>query len=294
MRLLFEHARTYSVAHTKFVMTGTSQASLTYVASKRDLFFRAFQDPAQSGHTNAHIYAFRSLDEAVNFPGTTSFPYTSTALTTWGVVAYKEDQALTGSSQTVTLTNNAGVSPDVTGLTVTINGSGDAVTAWNAVYGYTASPAVVVLEEIAYLVGQRMNEGQILGGFTNAHIRQWPENLSIASEAPDVVASIAGETGAVQLNGRFALGVDFVLLIGSRGLEDRTYRDVMRYAGSVRSLLADEEWDLNLGVSDPVAHAEVVIGEVTGPMAVEGEQEPYLAARIAGRVTFPVLYSDRS
>lgn len=294
MRLLAEHTRTYSVAHSKFVCTKVDLSTFTYPASKRDLYLRAFQDPAQAGHTGAHIYAFKDLDHALNFPGTSGFPYTSTARTTWGVVAYAEDQTLTGSSQSITLTDNAGVSPDVTGLAVTVNGAGDASTAWNAVYAYTASPSSLVLGEIVYLLGQRMSAGQILEDFEPAWIVQGPEDLAITSAAPNVVAAISGEAEAVHTNDAYALTVEFAILVGCASLEAAHYTVPMRCAGSVRSLLMDEEYDLNLGVTDPVAHVEVVIGEVIGPQPVEGEAAIYLAARLNGRVTFPLLRTDRS
>lgn len=258
---------------------------MTTATNRRDLYFRAMD---RTGIEVPSIYAFKTLAAAsATFA---ALPLTDALKTAAGVVGYVEGMTLTGNPQTITFTNHTPVTPDVTTLRARINGAGE-LTSWDGVWAYTSSPATMVLDEIDYVLSQYMGSGQALEGFSSARLLKGPEGRQVVSGAPNIIAAIADEPEIERQAGSFATSAMFTLIVGSRGIYNKSedsYCDVMTYAGNVRSILADENITLN-GVT-----SETVIGSVEGPTLIEGEKEPYVAARINGLCRFPVLYSDKT
>ena len=296
MRLLAEHKRTHSVALATFELQYVDLTAITDEADQADVYVRAFQDPAQEGHTGLHLYAFRELADALAFPGTTGFPYDATHRTYGKVVAYAEDQTLDSTQRTASLTNNSGYAPDWGSLGLTYGGAGDAETAWDAVYAYTASPSALVLGEIEAILEARMGTGQVLDGHSLARIKVGAEDYEIVGGAPHVLAVAMQELDTTAEtrdahSEKYALWAEFAVWVGDRASDPSTNTmKLLRRAGAVRSMLYDENRDLNLGDK---AVGEIIIGTLEAPVPVAGDTEPYLAARVSGRVSFPVLHGDR-
>lgn len=281
MRALIEHRRTYYCASTVFSLSAVNFSAINDPASKRDVYIRTFGKTGALTHAN--IYLFKTFAEAY---AVTSSP----SKTADGVIAYAEDVTLDGSAQTISVTNYAAVAPDMTGTTLTINGAGTS-TAWGALHCYSSAPGPLVAAEIDYLLGQRMSAGQSLYGFVSGNIVKGPDGLVIESTAPSVLITIAEETDLVAEMGYYAVGVNFSVIVGSRGFQSKgetNYDNVQNYAGAIRSLLGDEYNTLNNVCS------EVVIGSAEGPSLIAGQDEAiYVAARVNGHARFPVLQSDR-
>ncbi len=285
MRALIRHTRTFSCTSTVFVVNSILLKDMTTATNRRDLYFRAMD---RTGVEVPSIYAFKTLTAAsATFA---ALPLTDALKTAAGVVGYVEGMTLSGNTQTETFTNHIPVTPDVTTLRARINGAGDLAT-WDGVWAYTSSPAAMVLDEIDYILRQYMASGQALEGFSSARLVKGPDGMQLVSSAPHIIAAIADEPEIERQAGYFATSAMFTIIVGSRGIYNKgedNYCDVMTYAGNVRSILADENIQLN-GVT-----CETVIGSVEGPTLIEGETEPYVAARVNGLCRFPVLYSDKT
>lgn len=288
MRLLYRYPRTWYTTTAIFdiVGRGLDFSTLTAEGSRRDMYVRVSNDTTVAAKIN--IYLTKTRAEALAIPRA---KLTSDERTDYGVIGYAENVTHGSGNVDVTITNHAAVAPDVSGLHILyVNGVGSA-NAWNALYGYTASLGPLVAGEIDYLLSTRMDAGESLYGFSSARVVNGPDGIVIESASPNVLVTIAEETDAVAEMGYYSLGVDFTVLIGSRGLYNKgqdNYADVMEYAGSIRSLLGDEYNTLN-GVC-----AEVVISSVEGPSLIAGADEAvYVGARVNGHARFPVLQSDR-
>lgn len=288
MRLLFRHTRTWTTTTTIFdiVGIGPNFSLLTAEGSKRDMYIRVSNDIFTVSQIN--VYLTKTLAEGLAIP---HGMLTSDQKTTYGVIGYAEGVNHGSGNVEVTITNHAAVAPDVSGLKIQyVNGAGSA-NAWDALYGYSAALGPLVADEIDYLMGTRMDAGESLYGFSAARVLKGPDGIVLESAGPNALVTIAEDTDAVAEMGYYALGVDFTVLVGCRGIYNKgedNYADVMIYAGAIRSLLGDEYNTLN-GIC-----SEVVIASIEGPSLVAGADEAvYVAARVNGHARFPVLQSDR-
>ena len=282
MRARIRHTRTFSVGQHTFTLDRMRYDMLDEATNKRTLHAHAFG--RDGGITNI-LYLFGTLTEALV---AITNSYSAAEKTAAGVMAYCEGFDMQGNPQTLLITDHAAVLPDLSGLKIEINGTNSADD-WDGIWQYVDSPASSVLQEIESVLGNYMGSGQSLDGFTAARIVKGPEELLIMGRAPSIIAAIADESEAVRQAGDFALDVFFSVLVGDRGMKNRgedVYLDVMGYAGSVRSILGDENITLN-GVT-----VETVILSVEGPGLIAGEGEPYLASKVNGVCKFPVLNSD--
>ena len=288
MRARIEHKRTWYVdSHSDFVLDDVAM-SLVTAANRRDIFLRCLQRPAHASKTNTCIYACNTFAKALAI---TTVLADSDARTAAGVSAWTESLVLDGTRQFGALANQAGVTPDLTGLKLWTNGAADAAADWDALYCYTADPASVVLTEIESILEEYMSSGQALDGFSTARVEIGPEELVLVSKAPLIIAAIADSPDVEHAAGEFGCDVNFSVIVGSRGLASKgskNYKEVLAYAGAVRSILGDERITLN-GVT-----VETVISNVGGPTPVFGDEEPYLASVVSGKCRFPSMDSDAS
>lgn len=284
MRHCFEHKRTYSCAHAKFeiVCGGLSMANMTTAANKRDIYMRALFRVA----SNPVVYVTKTLAEAVAITGELA---DAAARTAAGVVAYQENFTLDGAVRTFSLTNHAPVAPDLAGLVVQYDGIGDAGL-WDAVWGYTAAPAEVLLDELLEVLGERMGTGQALDGYSTARMTKGPAGLEVMSQDQDIVAGVPSEDDEEAAAGTFALKIPFTLAVGSIGSDAGgpvNYSRLLRDAGQIRSIIFDEVRTLN-GLC-----GETVVASITGPERAEGDEEPYTVARIEGHWRIFTMQSDK-
>lgn len=284
MRALVRNIRTYSCTSAQCVVNRVRFDLMSVATNKRDVFIRALQRPADPNHVETNFYAVKTLSEALAITGVVA----DASFDSSGVVAYKEDVVMGGSPQTVTMTNNSGVAPDMTGMKIEVDGSGDSSN-WDGLWGYSAALSQMVLDEIESILGNYMGSGQALEGLIAARVVKGPEDLVVLGMAPAIIASIAEEPETFRQAGFFAADVNFTLIVGNRGLVNKgedNYLDVMAYATGIRSIIGDENITLN-GVT-----VETVVSSVEGPVLIEGESEPYVAAKVNGVCHFPVLESD--
>lgn len=283
MRYCFEHKRTFSCAHSKFEILcgGLDMSALTTAANRRDVYMRTLFRVA----SNPVMYVTKTLAEAVAITGELT---DAAARTAAGVVAYQENFTLDGTTRTFTLTDNAAVAPDLEGLVIQYTGSGDAGL-WDAIWGYSAAPAEVLLDELLEVLGERTGTGQALDGYSTARMTKGPEGLEVMSQDQDIVAGVATEDDDEAAAGTFALRIPFVLAVGSIGSDAGgpvNYSRLLRDAGQIRSIIYDEVRTLN-GLCN-----ETVVGSITGPERAEGEDEPYTVAKIEGHWRIFTMQSD--
>lgn len=287
MRALFNQPRTYTAPATSvFDLCEVQLKEMDDTDNIRDVYVRALQRPNDQSETDMYLYLVKTRAEA---DAITDKLADGAAITSAGVIAYIEDQALSGSRQTLTLTNNADVDPDFTGVKVIVNGAGDS-SDWDTTHGYVASMSEAISDEIEYTLGLYMGDGQALDGFHKASIVKGPEDLLVLSKAKKIVGAIADEEEAERVAGYFALRVNFTVVVGDAGIYNRgetNYQNVLKFSGAIRSILGDERITLN-GLCD-----EVVISDVVGPEPVMGDNEAYVAAKINGFARVPLMFSDR-
>jgi hypothetical protein len=257
---------------------------LSVATNKRDVFIRALQRPADANHVETNFYVVKTLSEALAIDDVVL----DADFTTTGLIAYKEDVVMGGAPATISMTNHAANAPDMTGMKLEINGSGDS-SDWDGLWGYSAGLSQLVLDEIENILGDYMGSGQSLEPFIAARVVKGPEDLVVMGMAPQIIAAVSDEPETFRQAGDFAADVNFSIIVGDRGMKNKgetNYLNVMGYGGAIRSILGDENITLN-GVT-----VETVISSVEGPVLIEGEGEPYVAAKVNGVCHFPVLESD--
>lgn len=282
MRVLIEHTRTYSVADSIMTLLVVNVDEITTATNKRSVFIHAF---GRDGGVTNYVYVFGTMAGALTAITNSMSDAEKTAA---GVMAYTDDWTPSGNPQSLMLTNHAGVPPDLTGLRLQVNGSGDS-TDYDGVWFYMDSPEAAVLAEIESVLESYMGSGQALAGFSTARVLVGPEELTIASAAPLALIAMVDSPETVRQAGKFALEVNWTVIVGARGVTNAgsdAYMEVLGYAGAVRSILGDENITLN-GVT-----IETVIGNIAGPRPVFGIEEPYLASAVSGKCRFPSLDSD--
>ena len=283
MRHLYRYTRTYSVAKAKFDVSKVDMSSLTTEANRRDVFVRAMYRTT-SKKNNA--YFTKTLAEAEAISGELATDATKTAA---GVIGYHANFTLDSTSRTFTYTNHSAVTPSMAGISISYSGDGD-TSNWDAVYGYDAAPEAVVLDEIEYLIQQRMSSGQALAEYTSASIQKAPIEVSIMSRAPNIVAAMVDVEDAESAVQSHGLLCTITLVVGRLGPDvggPLTYQQLARDAGQLRSIIFDEHRTLT-GLVD-----ETKYQTTEGPTQVEGEEEPYLAAKVVGIARLFTLDTDR-
>ncbi|MCJ7549932.1 MAG: hypothetical protein MUQ30_09655, partial [Anaerolineae bacterium] len=246
-----------------------------------DVYFRA----KRASISTYDIYATRTLAEANAITGLIAD--TNAARDAAGVMAYKRLASLVSSPVTETLTNNAGIPPDLSSLTYTRTAiqSGD----FDAVFGYVAAPAGIVMREVEWELEARVSTGQILEGYHASRIKKARAGVEIMSRAKQIVATSASFEATVASAAEHAGAVEFTILVGDLAPDGEEYIELIERAGSIASLFVDELITLN-----GVVPAGIMLASIEDPEEVDGEEEPYTAARINFRAQFPRLFSDRS
>lgn len=286
MRHSFTHTRTYSCSSAVFELGYIRFDAMTYAASKRDVFLRVLGRTPDWG--KGQFYMTKTLDEALAI--TDELADTDVARVAAGVIAYKLDVPMPGAMGSLTLDNQSGCDPDMTGVAVYNGGAGHADTDWDFLCGHSSAPGRDVLAEIKHILTLYMGSGQALDGFNSARILKGPEEIMIASRHGSIVAAMAEEEPAGASAGYYARVVNFSVLVGRRGVtkhKEDAYDELLSYAGAIGSILGDENKLLN-GVTE-----ECVFGSIEGPRQVEGEEEPYEVATVNGLARFPLMHSDR-
>ena len=279
MRHLFPHKRTYS-STVSFLLTEVDFSSVD-AADKRDVYIRALA--ISPGFYDA--YVVRTLAEA-NAIGS-RIDDTNAARDAAGVMSYVRGAPQTPTRATVSLTNNAGIPPDLSSLGLTYDMPGSSAN-WDTVHGYVAAPAGIVLREVEAELEARTGSGQILEGYHSSRIKKGRMGVEILSRAKQIVASAATYESAVANSNEFAGAVNFSILVGALADKGEEYIDLIGVSGAIASLFADELIDLN-----GIIQGGIVLVEIEEPEEVSGEDEPYTAARINFRGNFPRLRSDR-
>jgi hypothetical protein len=287
--MLFRHTRTYSVAESAFSIDGPGLRFelLTYPDSRRDMFIRVSN--SISPVTNVHFYVTRTLAEALALP---TGILGGSQMTAGGVIAYSVNANFSaGFAGSVILNNWAAVAPDVSGLAISYVTATAPTAHFDAVYGYTAAPGALAIDEIDYLLGTRMGSGQLLDGFSAARVVKGPGGLVVTCKTPHGIASIGDETDAPAEAGGYASECHFSVVLATRGegtKGEEAFADVAFYARGIASLLGDE-WNTLNGLTTGVE-----IEGVAGPDLASGADEPgYVMARVDGVARFPTMRSDR-
>lgn len=285
MRHLYPYTRTWAVPASTppiFKMHLVDFTRGLATGSKIDLWARVVYRLATD---TAEIYFCKTLAAA---EAITTLLADSAARTAAGVVAWDTILESRTPNQGNTATNQAGVDPDMTNLKYAYESS-TFVADWDAVWGYDAAPEVVINEEILYLLEQRMGSGQALADFTAAKLKRGPDGYKIQAGSPNAVASltqmVAEDTSALD----YARQINFVVAAGTLGKDgggDDAYDAASRYAGNITSILGDEHRTLT-GLVD-----EVKIVQTTSPEQTEGEEEPYMAARVEGFARIFRMFAD--
>ena len=286
MRHSFTHTRTFSCTAAIFDLSYIRFDAMTHKVSKRDVFLRVLgRTPVW---TKGQFYMTKTLDEALAI--TDELAETDVARIAAGVIAYKLDADMPGAMGSLTLDNQTGCDPDMTGVAVHNGGSGTADADWDFLCGHSSAPGRDVLAEIKHILTLYMGSGQALDGFNSARIIKGPEEMRIASRHASIVAAMAEEEDAEAPAGYYAKVVNFSVIVGKRGVtknKEDAYDELLSYAGAVSSILGDENNLLN-GVTE-----ECRIGSIEGPRQVEGDEEPYEVATVNGLARFPLMHSDR-
>lgn len=281
MRYLFVDTGTWTCSSACFTINQVVLSDLTTVANKRECWIRFVARTAQFFFPS--IYITKTKAEALAITG---YLANDAARIAAGVIAYCDVLDNITAPQTLTFTNQATVAPDFTGFKLRVTGvalSGDT----DYMAGYIASPGNEVLSQIETILESRMGSGQILDGYTSATCSKGPESFTIHGQAKNIAAAVASEDDIETAVGLFGVAVNFAVLIGRLAIPRETgYAALLRTAGEVRSVLADELRTLNGLCTD------LVIGQVAGPEEVSGKGEPYMVARITGRANFHTLTSD--
>ena len=283
MRNLYRYTRTYSAARSIFDISSVDMSSLTTDANRRDVFVRAMYRES-SGSNNAYLTGTLADADAITGELTTD-----AAKTDAGVIGYHENFTLDSTSRTLTYTDHSAVAPNMAGLSIGYSGAGD-TSDWDAVYGYDAAPEAVILEEIEYLLRQRMSAGQALYGYDSAAVQKAPAGVHILSRSPNIVAAMVEVEDAEASHIQHGLVVGITLTVGMLGTDvggPAAYQELMRDAGQVRSIIFDEHRRLS-GIVDEMKYMTT-----EGPKQVEGEEEPYLATSVIGRARLFALDADR-
>lgn len=290
MRMLFRHTRTYSVSEAIISLGGRGFMLnlLAYPDSRRDMFLRVSNDIGTPALV--HFYVTGTLGQALALP---TGLLTTAQKTAGGVLGYAENVDSSGgfAGGSVMINDWLATDPDITGLALnSVTGSGS-VDHFDAIYGYTAAPGALALDEIDYLMGTRMDSGEMLDGFSAARVVKGPEGLIVSSATPHAVATIGDEHDSEAEAGSYASECHFSIVLATRGVSDKgeaAFADVMFYARAIASLLGDE-WNTLNGLTTGVE-----IEGVEGPELASGADEPgYVMARVKGIAHFPIMRSDR-
>jgi len=232
-----------------------------------------------------NAYFTKTLAEAEAISGELATDATKTAA---GVIGYHANFTLDSTSRTFTYTNHSAVTPSMAGISISYSGDGD-TSNWDAVYGYDAAPEAVVLDEIEYLIQQRMSSGQALDGYKSASIQKAPEDVKIMSRSPNIVAATVEISPAETAATKFGWVGNMALVLGTLGTDvggPLAYQQLQRDAGAVRSIIFDEHRTLT-GLVD-----ETVYVATDGPGQSEGEEEPYITATVRGLARVFAMHSD--
>lgn len=247
--------------------------------NRRDVYVCARKD----GNTTCDIYVLGTMAAALALPD----PVTDLAAS--DVLAYSEGVSLTGSKQEVTLENVAGTDPDLAGMSLDVSGAGDSGS-WEAFYGYIAAPAELILDEFDTILAERMGDGQALSDMDSSRVIKTAVSAgAILSKAPRFAMSSTEDEDNPRPAGDFGLLCRAEIEVANAGLYDRgeeNYKELMRMAGNVRSIIGDEEITLN-GVV-----AETRVPAVTGPYMLEDDRGAYLACVVETECLVPVMESD--
>jgi hypothetical protein len=143
MRALFQD-RVYSSVSASVVWL--QQVNLPANTSRRDLWFRF-------NKSGADIVAYAYNTRALAITNPLSASYTASKTIT-----------VSASEQTVTMTNNAAVAPNVAGLTIRGIFT-SSLSSTDSVWHYTAAPDLIVCDDIVTLLGSMTGDGQSLDDF---------------------------------------------------------------------------------------------------------------------------------
>jgi len=286
MRHQYEYKRTYSTTAAIFTVNTFNQRALTTLTNRRDLFLRTMFRVASGENT---AYLLGSLAEAQAIAN--ELADTNAARDAAGVIAYHLNFTLDSTLRTFTMTNNAGVDPNMAGLKLSYNGAGSEA-AWDAVWGFDAAPAAVILDEILYRLQQRTGDGQALAGFASAGIQIGADDTAgIDSHDPSILAAVVADESIEAASGSFGFELPFSIYVGALGADagdEDDLKDLIRAAGNVRSIIFDEHRRLTDLVTDCVHVTTAHPAHVAG---LE-KSEPYLAVRIEGKALVDALVRD--
>jgi hypothetical protein len=282
VRFLYTDNSTWTApATTVFDLMTVRLDTMTTAANKRDVWIRCMAHAAET-----YLPIFYACSTQAEANAITVKLANDAARIAAGVLAYAESGDLVSAPTSFVLTDVAGTNPDMTGMRVEVTGNGSLAT-MDAVYGYVASPASLVMSKITTLLKARMSVGQILYGFTSAEVTTCHEQMQILSTKNQITAVHVEEHEMPAATMSDGIQVRWSVIVGKmRSNEETGYSDLIAIGGAVRSLLGDEERDL-----DGLITTNKVTG-LEGPTPMSGDDGTYMAVRVTGETTFPVLRRD--
>lgn len=262
--------------------TNTDKVNLSYVdfsgvadTSVRDLYIVFSSDLLGEAW---HIYVFRERDHANAIPWD---PSTACAK----IEAWEPDPAY---NQDVLLDDVPENGPDMTGLVLRVYSIETQITdAWKVAFGYTASVAAVIVDQIYKILEQYMAKTLALEGFSSGRLMKHADFWQRGGKM--LIASTGQEARAPDHSFGRDIAFEIQVLstaVGGKGTD--SYEQVLRYASNVWSILGDERLAL-----DEVVHACRMV-RMTEPYFGQGENEQaFIGVNVEGVVSFANLHSDR-
>lgn len=253
MRALYEDKLSYSCDHFTFRVVAVEMGDpggTVATTSKRTLYFRIMGETgAPDAEYWCHIYGFKTKTEAI---ADLTYPFDKDEA---GVVVYKENVDLSGwpidppaiaPYQAISMDNNAPVAPNMSGLVLRIQGYGQADEEWDAVYGYTDSPALDVIEKVESLLEEYTGAGEALADFTVGQIKRG--NLEQKARHRRIVVGLDEDREIEDQHRDFGIDCGLVIQVGVLDAKDSGFEAFelsAKYAAVVRSILHDERTSLD-------------------------------------------------